>query len=128
LITSRGRASRSKSFMGTFADYSLVPGGRNWADDPAPAPKGVTRPCASRAVRALEAVSGGKCRLTCGEPWTHGVGRADVAPPRLFVDRSMTRCWPALRAGQLEVCALRLGPNGDGVAGRFTLEVSTTIE
>jgi len=45
-------------------------------------------------------------------------GRADVARPGLFVDRSYVPCWPALLRRPLAVRS-RLGPNVDGVAGRI---------
>jgi len=59
----------------------------------------------------------GNAGSRCGEPWTPGPSRR--APPRLFVDRSyVALCWPALLRRPLAVRS-RLGPNVDGVAGRF---------
>jgi len=45
-------------------------------------------------------------------------GRADVAPPGLFVDRSYVPCVASATAPAIAVRS-RLGPNVDGVAGRI---------
>jgi len=76
--------------------YSSVPRRRNLgAANPAPgSQKDELRPCASRTLLS-SCLRGQMPAHRCGEPWTPG--RADVAPPRLFVDRQLcTLCWPAL--------------------------------
>jgi len=46
-------------------------------------------------------------------------GRADVAPPSLFVDRSYVPCAGQRYLRRPLAVRSRLGPNVDGVAGRI---------
>jgi len=111
LITRRTSQS-SKLLRVRSPDYSLSRRPQLGCD-PAPLQK-MTRPCAR--VLCSRAVSVGNAGSRCGNPGRPG--RADVARPGLFVDRSYVPC-----AGQ-RYCAAISGalstrPNVDGVAGRI---------
>jgi len=87
LLITRRTSQSSKLLRGTVRRTTACPGGRNWAAIQ-PRSKRMTRPCASRTL--LSSCLRGQCRSRCGEPWTPG--RADVARPGLFVDRSYVPC------------------------------------
>jgi len=74
----------------------------------------MTRPCASRTL--LSSCLRGQCRLTLWGTWTPG--RADVARPGLFVDRSYVPVLASATAPAISG-ALSTRPNVDGVAGGF---------
>jgi len=114
LITRRDEQS-SKLLRGPFAGLQPVPGGRNWGCDPAPAPKRMTRPCASRTL--LSSCLRGQCRLTA--VGTLDAGPSRTGPPRPFRRSQLcTLCWPALLRRPISG-ALSTGPNVDGVAAGF---------
>jgi len=74
------------------------------------------------AYSALE-LSPWECRLTLWGTWSPG--RADVARPGLFVDRSYVPVWPALLRRPL-ACLVELGTNVTR-AGRFKEVAILTI-
>jgi len=129
MIPARDEPSRLLSSSGVYrfdgGSYSLstglVSGGRNWAAIQPPAPKRMTRPCASPYTLLLGAVSqwGNAGSRLWGEPWTPRAEPTWPPPRPFFVDRSYATLWlaSATAAGPLAWLRSRCSaPTVDGVA------------
>jgi len=115
LLITRRTSQSSKLLRVPFAGLQPVPGGRNWAAIQPPLQKDDST--LRLAYSALELSPWAMPAHAVGNPGRPG--RADVAPPRPFRRSQLcTLCWPALLRRPLAVRS-RLGPNVDGVAGRF---------